>query len=407
MPLPNDQHSKRNGREGLKPAGGNLRHLWEKLTMLVAGYRRAGQAAPPVVVKDNDTRRRLAEEALFESEARQRLISDSVVEVICQFDPGTGRFSYVSPSVQRLLGYTQAQVLGKTVVEFMPADSRQKALASLRGRIADIRRLRADASSYQDELVLRGNDDSTVAVEVMSAFLRNKEGRLNILAVVRDLSERSQRESEVLRRIELEQERIGRDLHDGLCQILVATKYHGALLAKKLREENLPWALGELNYIEQALSQAIVQTRDMAKGLNPVRLESNGLVCALSDLAEFIQTTSHAQCQCQNLATMPIPTGEVARQLYRITQEALQNALKHGKARNIFIVLKNDAEMLRLMVVDDGVGLPDDHENSPGSGRRNMMTRAAMIGGTFELRRGARGGCVAEVHWPVTAAPPA
>jgi PAS domain S-box-containing protein len=361
----------------------------------------AGEIIHFIAVKEDITRRKAAEQEMRERDTRHRLISENLVDVICQLDPTTGRFSYVSHSVQRLLGYTRAEALAKTVGDIMHPDSRKKALAAARSRIAHFRRSPSGISSYQDEFFLYGKDNSIVSVEVTSTYMRNELGKPSIIAVVRNIGERKPMEREVLRRIELEQERIGRDLHDCICQLLVATKFRSALLAKKLREENLPWAMEEVNLIEQSLSQTIVQTRDLAKGLNPVQLESNGLVRALADLAEFITSTGSVNCRCQISATTKIPGGDVARHLYRITQEAVQNALKHGQARNISIILSEDAANLSLVVADDGVGLPDNYGDSSGSGLPNMMARAAMIGGRLILKRGAQGGCAAKVILPV------
>ena len=353
-----------------------------------------------IAVKEDITQHRKAEQALRESEVRYRLISENVADIICQLDPCTGAVSYVSPSVQRLLGCTPAEALTKSIAEFMTPDSQKRAVASLRARLDRFHKLPAGARSYQDEFYLRRKDDSIVAVEATSTYMRNERGKINVIAVVRDISERKQMEREVLRRIEMEQERIGRDLHDGLCQSLVGVKFRSALLARKLNEENMSWAVDAANSIEDMLSLTIVQARDLARGLNPVRLGTDGLAGALKELAAGVEATGSTRCDCQVSLTTPISNREVALHLYRIAQETVQNALKHAQARNISIVLKEHAGRLILVVEDDGVGLPEKLEDASGSGLSNLRARARMIGGTFVLQRGPQGGCVARVNLP-------
>ena len=145
------------------------------------------------------TKRKQAEDALRESEERYRLISENAADVICRLDPVTGEFSYFSPSVQKLLGYTPAEAVGKKMYEWMTPDSRKQAADWLAVRLPQLAALKSGTFTYKDELDVIRKDGSIITIEAASTYLRDESGRLEIIAVVRDITERS-RVDEVLRR---------------------------------------------------------------------------------------------------------------------------------------------------------------------------------------------------------------
>jgi signal transduction histidine kinase len=145
------------------------------------------------------------------------------------------------------------------------------------------------------------------------------------------------------------------------------------------------------------INSTIQQARDLAKGLNPVSLERNGLVFALEELAKEVLATGAAHCRFRLYPATAVSDRNVAGHLYRITQEAVQNAIKHGRARKISITLRERAGQLVLMIEDDGSGFLARPEKSVGAGLHNMKMRAAVIGGTLAIRCGKRGGSVVSV----------
>ncbi len=147
-----------------------------------------------VAVKEDVTDRIQGEQALLESEARYRLISENVADAIFQMDAGTGRLSYASPSVERLLGYTPEEALAKAMIEFLPPDSRKQAAELLAVRIAHFQTLPSGKVMHQDEFDLLRKDGSIIATEVKSTFVRNETGGICIIAVVRDITERKHAE---------------------------------------------------------------------------------------------------------------------------------------------------------------------------------------------------------------------
>lgn len=219
------------------------------------------------------------------------------------------------------------------------------------------------------------------------------------ISMLRLRAERERLEDEILKSIEREQERIGRDLHDGLCQLLVGAKYRSFYL-KRLAKGRLPAMEKEAQSLEELLNDAIEQARELARGLNPVTITPAGLPAALQKLAADVgNPPSHdgttggegPRCFCQFPRPVKIFDQHVAGHLYRIAQEAVQNAFKHGRAKNISITLSRHNRLVSLVVKDDGIGIPR-HPNKTGMGLKNMQTRARLIGGLLEIRRRKHGG---------------
>jgi len=212
--------------------------------------------------------------------------------------------------------------------------------------------------------------------------------------MVRDISERRRLERQVLEAAAEEQRRIGHDLHDGLCQQLAGIAFANEVLSQKLFKRAAPES-GTAEKIGKLVDDAITQARQLAHGLQPVTLEAGGLVGALRELCCKLEDTFHVSCifDCENLVL--VHDNVVATHLYRIAQEAISNAIKHGKAKTIIIELSLVADRgLVLKVSDDGVGFSEVNQSGPGIGMHSMAYRARMIGGTLEVSPGARGGTV-------------
>lgn len=218
------------------------------------------------------------------------------------------------------------------------------------------------------------------------------------LGALRLRAERDRLGNEILKSVEREQERIGRDLHDGLCQLLVGAKYHGVYV-KKIASERFP-ALGrEAEKLEAMLNQAIEQARDLARGLNPVPATPDGLSTALRKLAESVDGAKGPRCFCRIPGPVKIFDHHMAQHLYRIGQEAVQNAIKHAAASNVSIMLAGDRKNVVLTVKDDGCGTSRTPGKS-GMGLGNMQMRAGLIGGRLEIRRRKYGGTAVTCELP-------
>ena len=207
-------------------------------------------------------------------------------------------------------------------------------------------------------------------------------------------AERRQLERELLEISEAERRRIGYDLHDSLGQHLTGIAFLSQALAEQLKARGSAAAAAAAQIVE-FVNQAIAQTRQLATGLALVTLETHGLVCALQELAANVQALCHISCTVTGEQALHIADHAVATHLYRIVQEAANNAVQHGRAQHIAITLAVLPGGLTLTVHDDGMGFPAVGTVRHGMGLRIMQHRARMIGATLTVQRAAQGGtCV-------------
>jgi len=205
-----------------------------------------------------------------------------------------------------------------------------------------------------------------------------------------EVKERLKLERRILDARESEQARIGQDLHDGLCQQLVATAFSAALLQRSLEERSAPEAV-EAERIAKSIDESIGQARDIAKGLHPVPLEEEGLETALRDLAR--STSKHTGIRCvAEVSGKPSNLDKaIAIHLFRIAQEALNNAVKHASASMVVIRFSTHGEDFELMVEDNGRGI-DRGAGGGGMGLHIMDYRARAIGASLHISLGKDGG---------------
>ena len=213
--------------------------------------------------------------------------------------------------------------------------------------------------------------------------------------VLRTRAERERLEREVLQAGEDERRRIGQDLHDSLGQTLTSIVFMSSALTRSIESREVG-AGDQADRICSLAKDAVRQARGLARGLVPVDLKAEGLMAALEGLAANVSEVFKVNCRFECPRPVLIHDNAIATHLYRIAQEAANNALRHAHAANIVIRLEEGEGQIVLSIGDDGPGLPDDLDRMKGSGLRIMSYRARMIGGSLDIGRGPQGGtCVA------------
>src|SRR6266542_2846028 len=154
-----------------------------------------------------------------------------------------------------------------------------------------------------------------------------------------DVTERKRLEKEILEISNREQQRIGQDLHDGLSQQLAGIELMCEVLQQKLAAKSKAEA-GRVSEIARHVREAITHTRNLARGLSPVQLDANGLMSALQELAVNVEKMFKIECRFQCDEPILVQNNEAVTHLYRIAQEAINNAIKHGKANRIIITFQ-------------------------------------------------------------------
>ena len=214
----------------------------------------------------------------------------------------------------------------------------------------------------------------------------------SLASVLAAAIERRKLEEELLSISSNEQRRIGQDLHDGLCQHLAGVEFKTAALAKQLAHD--PMKGGHAASIVELIRDGARQAWMLARGLSPVTLESHGLMSALRELTANSGKLFQIACRFDCPRPVLVPNNAVATHLYRIAQEAITNAVKHGHARSIVVSLRRTRSSVTLAVADNGNGLPRDVRTVQGMGLRIMQYRADTIGASLSFERGNRKGTI-------------
>jgi signal transduction histidine kinase len=212
-----------------------------------------------------------------------------------------------------------------------------------------------------------------------------------VIATGTDITERKRLEQAILEVSGSEQRRIGQDLHDGLGQHLTGIAFMSKALEQKMADRSLA-EVADAAKIVRLVNEAIHKTRELARGLLPVRSDSLGLMSALQHWAGEVEGLFQVSCRFEYDEPVLVHNDATTNHLYRIAQEAVHNAIKHGGAKNVTIGLTEVTGRGILTIRDDGSGIGAAELNHQGIGLNIMRYRAGMIGGTLEiLRSGERG----------------
>jgi signal transduction histidine kinase len=211
-------------------------------------------------------------------------------------------------------------------------------------------------------------------------------------ACQRSVSERKALEREIIEVSTAEQERIGNDIHDGIGQQLTALTMMAGGIERRLAGAGQAEEAAALAEMCRHLQSALDEARAVARGLSPVEIDPEGLADALSDLADRVMDSSGVDCRYIGSRQVSVQDGVLAVHLYRIAQEALHNAVKHGEPGRVDIDLQQDSQGLRLTVRDDGNGIDLERQRRGRLGLHIMRYRAGIIGARLTVCAAPAGG---------------
>ena len=235
-------------------------------------------------------------------------------------------------------------------------------------------------------------------VAIGGAALKEKQDAASARIALLEHSHRLERE--IIEISEREQLRIGRDLHDGLCQYLAAIGCAAAALRADLLHRGLAREAAVAEELTELLQNGVVQTRDLARGLVPVPMDEAGLPFALETLAASVARLQNIDCSFLAKNEVKVGSPSAATHLYRIAQEAINNATRHGRASQIRIALNAEGKLATLSVIDNGLGLSKTASQPPGLGLSLMRYRARLVGGQLAMSEPNDGGTLVACTFP-------
>ena len=320
-------------------------------------------------------------------------ILHTVGSLVVVLDP-QGRIVRFNRACEQVTGYSFAEVEGKHLWDLCVVPEEAERFKVI------VEQLRVENGAKDHETSWVARDGARRLIAWSGTILPGEnESAAYIIATGIDITERKRLEKAILEISAAEQRRIGQDLHDGLGQHLTGIAFMSKVQEQKLAEKGLAEA-AQASRIVGLVNEAINKTRELAHGLLPVVLEAHGLMSALKRWAAEVEDLFHISCRLWLDKPVLIHDANVSTHLYRIAQEAVNNAIRHGQAKNIGISLSARKGYGTLRIENDGSSLPAD-TNRSGMGMQIMNYRARMIGGSLKVESGGTCGVTITCLFPL------
>jgi len=330
--------------------------------------------------------------------ARARLaaiVQDSEDAIFAQtFD---GVITSWNQGAERLFGYTEVDAIGRKSEEIIPS---VRSLEEGRIIVEVGRGERVEERAI--ETIRTCKDGMSVHILETISPVNDERGRqVGVSIIARDITARKNLEREVLESTGREQQRIGRELHDSLGQELTGLSYLAKSLSQKLAATDNPQA-ETAQTIASGIQRALGEVRSAVQGLVPVEVDAAGFMVALEKLAAQTQAHCGIACRIDNRDPVRVDDNVLATHLFRIVQEAINNAVKHARARQIVVRPESLNGTLAVTVEDDGIGIAEHARQNGGMGLRIMQYRAGVIDAALDVHSTDAGGtavvCLVKNH---------
>ena len=353
----------------------------------------SGRPNQMLVMVEDITSRKLAEANYRRELGFNEILASHTSAIIILLDRH-GHLIHANEATLQMLGYKRKDLVGKPPPwesDFM--DAAEKVRSQKR-----FKEMLAGKNIPSREVTLIGKDRKRHVVALSSIITRTPEGAVDrIIVTGTDLTERNRLQKEVLKISEQEQARIGHNLHDGVGQTMTGISSLIEALESELAGDQRQSAAR----IHHLMQDAIQEVRRMSHSLSPASVKNRGLSGALQLLAETIRTNHRTACTCAVNPDIKVEDPEKETHIYRIAQEAANNALRHGHPRSIKLSLQRlGTHEAVLKIEDDGTGLVKRTPAHAGIGMRVMDYRANLIDGSLTIKSRPRGGVSVICRFP-------
>ncbi|MDZ4288612.1 MAG: PAS domain S-box protein [Prosthecobacter sp.] len=345
-----------------------------------------------IILTDITARRQAEIDLARQSELNDKLVRESAA-MIGMVDR-EGRVLKVNPAVERVSGYTSKELVGKLMWECGLLDSEEipRAQARMQKLVEGAPRVTALSKTRTKTGELR-------MIQVQNTAIRAPSGEIESFIITAvDLTEQHRLQHHLMEAVEQEQARIGHDLHDGVGQILTGIGAMTEVLQSRLTGVDHD----EAGRIHSLVRQAIQQVRQLSRNMSPAAVQNRDLSASLILLADMVRTSFRRNCECDLDREIRVVDSSMASHLFRIAQEAINNAIRHGNPNRIVLALKRqDAAHAVLEIYNDG----SSFDCRPGSGHegiglRVMQYRATLIHADLTVTCPSEGGVKVACRFP-------